>query len=37
MWAYLGLVVGGVLYGLWKFRHQRRQPAMRQTAAAGTK
>jgi membrane protein YqaA with SNARE-associated domain len=26
MWTYLGLVVAGVLYGLWKFRHQRRQP-----------
>lgn len=37
MWVYLGLVVAGILYGLWKFRHQRRQPAMAQTAAAGAK
>jgi membrane protein YqaA with SNARE-associated domain len=37
MWIYLGLVVAGILYGLWKFRHQRRQPAMPQTAAAGAK
>ena len=37
MWVYLGLVVAGVLYGLWKFRHQRRQPAMAQAAASGAK
>jgi membrane protein YqaA with SNARE-associated domain len=37
MWIYLGLVVAGILYGLWKFRHQRRQPAMSQTATAGAK
>jgi membrane protein YqaA with SNARE-associated domain len=36
-WVYLGLVVAGILYGLWKFRHQRRQPAMPQAAAAGAK
>jgi membrane protein YqaA with SNARE-associated domain len=37
MWIYLGLVVAGILYGLWKFRHQRRQPAMSHAAAAGAK
>jgi membrane protein YqaA with SNARE-associated domain len=37
MWSYLGLVVAGILYGLWKFHHQRRQPAMPQNAAAGAK
>lgn len=37
MWIYLGLVVVGILYGLWKFQHQRRQPAVPQAAAAGAK
>ena len=37
IWSYLGLVVVGILYGLWKFRHQRRQPGMPQAAAAGAK
>jgi membrane protein YqaA with SNARE-associated domain len=37
MWIYLGLVVVGIVYGLWKFRHQRRQPGMPQAAAAGAK
>ena len=35
LWIYLGLVVAGILYGVWTFRHQRRQPNMPQTAAAG--
>jgi membrane protein YqaA with SNARE-associated domain len=33
MWIYLGLVVVGILYGLWKFRSQRRQTAAPQQAA----
>jgi membrane protein YqaA with SNARE-associated domain len=37
MWIYLGLVVAGILYGLWKFQHQRRQPGLPQGAAAGAK
>jgi membrane protein YqaA with SNARE-associated domain len=37
LWIYLGLVAAGILYGLWKFRHQRRQPGMPQAAAAGAK
>jgi membrane protein YqaA with SNARE-associated domain len=37
MWIYLGLVVAGILYGFWKFRHQRRQPGMPQDAALSTK
>jgi membrane protein YqaA with SNARE-associated domain len=37
MWIYLGLVVAGILYGLWKFHHQRRQPGLPQGAAAGAK
>jgi membrane protein YqaA with SNARE-associated domain len=37
MWIYLGLVVAGILYGVWKFRHQRRQPAVPQGAALSTK
>jgi hypothetical protein len=36
MWIYLGLVVAGILYGVWKFRHQRQSPVP-QTAAAGAK
>jgi membrane protein YqaA with SNARE-associated domain len=37
MWIYLGLVVAGILYGLWKFRHQRGQPGLPQGAAVSTK
>ena len=37
MWIYLGLVVAGILYGLWKFRHQRRQPGVPGGAALSTK
>jgi membrane protein YqaA with SNARE-associated domain len=37
MWIYLGLVVAGILYGVWKFRHQRRQPGMPHGAALSTK
>jgi membrane protein DedA with SNARE-associated domain len=33
MWIYLGLVVAGVLYGLWKFRRERRRPAESRGAA----
>jgi membrane protein YqaA with SNARE-associated domain len=33
MWIYLGLVVAGVLYGLWKFRRERRRPAEPRGAA----
>ena len=32
-WIYLGLVVLGILYGLWKFRHERRKAPVRQGAA----
>jgi membrane protein YqaA with SNARE-associated domain len=37
MWIYLGLVVAGILYGLWKFRSQRRQTAAPQEAALSAK
>ena len=37
MWIYLGLVVVGILYGLWKFRSQRRQTAAPQEAALSAK
>jgi membrane protein YqaA with SNARE-associated domain len=37
MWIYLSLVVAGILYGLWKFRHQRRQPGVPHGAALSTK
>jgi membrane protein YqaA with SNARE-associated domain len=37
MWIYLGLVVAGILYGIWKFRHQRRQPDLPRDAAWSTK
>jgi membrane protein YqaA with SNARE-associated domain len=33
MWVYLGLVLVGILYGLWKFRSQRRQTAAPRQAA----
>jgi membrane protein YqaA with SNARE-associated domain len=37
MWIYLGLVVAGILYGVWKFHHQRRQPGLPRDAALSTK
>jgi membrane protein YqaA with SNARE-associated domain len=37
MWIYLGLVVAGILYGLWKFRHQRRQTGVPHGAALSAK
>ncbi len=37
MWVYLGLMVAGILYGVWKFRHQGRQPAAPQAAALSAK
>jgi membrane protein YqaA with SNARE-associated domain len=37
MWIYLGLVVAGILYGVWKFRHQGRQPGLPHDAALSTK
>jgi membrane protein YqaA with SNARE-associated domain len=37
MWIYLGLIVAGILYGLWKFHHQRRQPGVPGGAALSTK
>jgi membrane protein YqaA with SNARE-associated domain len=37
VWIYLGLVVAGILYGLWKFRRQRRQPDLAKGAALSTK
>ncbi|HET6218502.1 MAG TPA: VTT domain-containing protein [Acidobacteriaceae bacterium] len=33
MWIYLGMVAAGILYGVWKFRHQRRQSPVPRTAA----
>jgi membrane protein YqaA with SNARE-associated domain len=33
MWIYLGLVVAGVLYGVWKFRRERRGAAEARPAA----
>jgi membrane protein YqaA with SNARE-associated domain len=33
MWVYLGLMVAGILYGVWKFRRQGRQAAAPQAAA----
>jgi membrane protein YqaA with SNARE-associated domain len=35
MWTYLGLVVAGVLYGVWKFRRQRRQTSAPRPATVG--
>jgi membrane protein YqaA with SNARE-associated domain len=32
MWTYLGLVAAGVLYGIWKFRRERRQTSAPQPA-----
>ena len=37
MWTYLGLMVAGILYGLWKFRRQRRQTAAPREAAVGAR
>jgi membrane protein YqaA with SNARE-associated domain len=37
MWIYLGLMVAAILYGLWKFRRQRRQSPAPQAAALGAK
>ncbi|MGB8539572.1 MAG: VTT domain-containing protein [Acidobacteriaceae bacterium] len=37
LWIYLGLVVVGILYGLRRFHHQRRQPAMPHGATLSTK
>jgi membrane protein YqaA with SNARE-associated domain len=37
MWVYLGLVAAGILYGLWKFRHQQRQTVAPHGAALSTK
>jgi membrane protein YqaA with SNARE-associated domain len=34
MWTYLGLVVAGVLYGVYKFRRERRQASAPQPATA---
>ncbi len=33
MWVYLGMMVAGILYGVWKFRRQGRQAAVPQAAA----
>jgi membrane protein YqaA with SNARE-associated domain len=35
MWTYLGLVVAGVLYGVWKFLRQRRQTSAPRPATVG--
>jgi membrane protein YqaA with SNARE-associated domain len=32
-WVYVGLVVMGILYGIWKFRRQRRQTTVPEAAA----
>lgn len=37
MWIYLGLVAAGILYGVWKFRHQRRRAGAPHGAALSTK
>jgi len=37
MWVYLGLMVAGILYGVWKFRHQGRRAAAPQAAALTAK
>ena len=33
MWIYLGLVAAGIVYGVWKFRRERRRPSEPQAAA----
>jgi membrane protein YqaA with SNARE-associated domain len=33
MWIYLGLIVAGILYGVWKFRRERRSAAQPRAAA----
>jgi membrane protein YqaA with SNARE-associated domain len=35
MWTYLGLVVAGILYGVWKFRRDRRQTSAPRPATVG--
>ena len=37
MWVYLGLVAAAILYGIWKFRRQRRQAPEPQIAALSAK
>jgi membrane protein YqaA with SNARE-associated domain len=37
MWIYLGLMVAGILYGLWKFRRQGRAAAPARVAALSAK
>ena len=37
MWVYLGLVVAGILYGVWKFRRQQRPRTAPQAAALSAK
>ena len=37
MWIYLGLVVAGILYGVWKFRRQQRPAAAPEAAALSAK
>ena len=37
MWIYLGLMVAGILYGVWRFRWQRRQTAAPKVAALSAK
>jgi membrane protein YqaA with SNARE-associated domain len=37
MWVYLGLVLAGILYGVWKFRRQQRPRAVPEAAALGAK
>ena len=34
MWIYLGLMVAAIVYGIWKFRRQRREGATQPRAAA---
>lgn len=37
MWIYLSLMVAGILYGVWRFRWQRRQTATPKVAALSAK
>jgi membrane protein DedA with SNARE-associated domain len=37
LWIYLGLVAAGILYGVWKFRHQQGRTPAPQGAALSTK